>query len=167
MLANDVGKFGEIPLKQYKKPTSLGLKQVFVGPLLPPNPDPSGLKSYVRIDDMWLASFFVTEIGSCPSWSDFNQTICQGKFETSKIDILPFVNYDPTQPDTLYSALSFVQDCTRKYKLGAVPVTFDQPLYIKAAEIVASFPDLTGVCCQARRLSLYYVLFGLLGIYHE
>ena len=31
-LAVNVGRFAEIPLKRYKKPSSPGLKQVFIGP---------------------------------------------------------------------------------------------------------------------------------------
>ena len=54
----------------------------------------------------------------------------------SKIHILPFINQDPSQTDTIYSALCFAQMLSEKYGLGLCPVTFDQPLYIKAAEIV-------------------------------
>ena len=106
---------------------------------------------------------FVTDIGYCPSWSGFNQTVCHGKFDISKIDILPFVNHDPTQPDTLYSALSFIQNTAVKYKLGVVPVKFDQPIYItciKAADIVAPSPDLTNLFV---RLGGFHSVMSYLG----
>jgi hypothetical protein len=60
--------------------------------------------------------------------------------ERSKIQILPFVNQDPSQPDTIYSALCFAQELSEEHGLGVCPVTFDQPLYIKATEIVKSSP---------------------------
>ena len=52
---------------------------------------------------------------------------------------------DPNQPDTIYSALSYAQGLCEKQKLGIAPVTFDQPLYIKAVDIVQSSPDLDKV----------------------
>ena len=80
-----------------------------------------------------------------------------------KIDILPFINHDLPQPDTLYSALSFVEDCSRKYKLGVVQVTFDQPLYIKASKIVASSPDLTNVFVMQSGFHFVISYLGCLG----
>ena len=77
-----------------------------------------------------------------------------------RIDILPFVNHDPNQPDTLHSALSFVEECSQKYDFGPVPVTFDQPLYIKAAEIVASSSDITNVFV---RLGGFHFVMSYLG----
>ena len=50
-----------------------------------------------------------------------------------------------------------------KYKLGVVPVTFDQPLYItciKAADIVASSPDLTNIFI---RLGGFHLVMSYLG----
>ena len=81
----------------------------------------------------------------------------------SKIDIIPFVNHNPTQPDTLYSALSFIQSATEKYKLGAVPVTFDQPLNIKAADIVASSPELSNVFLRLGGFNLVMSYLGSVG----
>ena len=66
----------------------------------------------------------------------------------SRIDILPFIKMDPNQPDTIYSALSYAQSLCDKQKLGIAPVTLDQPLYIKAVDILASIqpsPDLDKV----------------------
>ncbi len=56
----------------------------------------------------------------------------------SMIQVLPFVNQDPSQPATIYTALCFAQKLSEQYGLGICPVTFDQPLYIKAVEIVKS-----------------------------
>ena len=48
----------------------------------------------------------------------------------------------------IHYTLSSIQNAAVKYKLGVVPVTFDQPLYItciKAVDIVALSPDLTNI----------------------
>ena len=50
-----------------------------------------------------------------------------------------------------------------KYKLGIVPVTFDQPLYIpciKTADIVAPSPDLTNIFA---RLGGFHLVMSYLG----
>lgn len=109
---------------------------------------------------MWLSSYFMSDPVRCPSWSGFNQTVCQREFGVSRIDILPFINHDPNQPVTIYSALSFVQQLSVRYKLGAVSVTFDQPLYIKASEIVESSPDLTSIFI---RLGGFHLMMSYLG----
>ena len=44
---------------------------------------------------------------------------------------------------TIYSAFCFAQNLCEQHGIGACPVMFDHPLYIKAAEIVASSPDLS------------------------
>ena len=40
--------------------------------------------------------------------------------------------------------------------LGICPVTFDQPLFIKASEIVIASPDLTKVCIRLGDIHLLY-----------
>lgn len=78
-----------------------------------------------------------------------------------KILILPFINQDPTQPDTIYSAVCFAQNLAEKYRLGLCPVTFDQPLYIKAAKIVkSSHPGLKNVVV---RLGGFHLLMSYMG----
>ena len=74
-----------------------------------------------------------------------------------------FVNHDSIHPDTLYPALSFIQNAAVKYKLGVVPVMFDQPIYItciKAVDIVAPSPDLTNIFI---RLGGFHLVMSYLG----
>lgn len=113
------------------------------------------------LDSMWLSSYFVADPTRCPMWGGFNQTVVtQGNFDISRIDILPFINHDPSQPGTLYSALSFVQQLSVRYNLGVSSVTFDQPLYSKATEIVESCPDLTNVFI---RLGGFHLIMSYMG----
>lgn len=64
--------------------------------------------------------------------------MCSDQYERSRIEVLPFINLEPSNPSTIYTALCFAQSQCESYGLKVCPVTFDQPLYIKAAEIVAS-----------------------------
>ena len=74
-----------------------------------------------------------------------NCAIPRDSLKDSRIVILPFINLNPSDLTTLYSALSFAKtQCDNcGFKLG--PVAFDQPLYIKAAEFIAPSPDLNFV----------------------
>lgn len=81
--------------------------------------------------------------------------------ERSNIQILPFVNQDPSQPDTIYSALCFAQKLSEEHGLGVCPVTFDQPLYIKATEIVKSSP--TQLNNIVIRLGGFHLLMSYMG----
>ncbi len=78
----------------------------------------------------------------------------------TRIEILPFINLDPGNASTIYTALSFAQKQSEKYGLGTCAVTFDQPLYIKAAEIVSASPDLSKVIA---RLGGFHLLMSYMG----
>ncbi len=124
-----MGQFAEIPIKRYRKPAVSGLRNIHIEPLEPPIPNSPSLKLTKAMDTVWLASFYVSDPEHCPSWSGVNQISCkQGEYDISRKDILPFINQDPTQPDTIYSALSYAQDMTVKYKLGVSSATFDHSL---------------------------------------
>ena len=81
------------------------------------------------------------------------------KHDINRIDILPFINLDPTRPDTIYSALSYVQTlCDKQQRIA--PVTFDQLLFIKASEIVHSSFDLGRVVI---RLGGFHFIMSYMG----
>ena len=82
------------------------------------------------------------------------------QYERSRIETLPFINLDPSNLSTIYTALCFAQKQCENYGLRVCPVTFDQPLYIKAAEIVASSRDLDKVIV---RLGGFHLLMSYLG----
>ena len=110
------------------------------------------------LDTLWLARYPV-EITPRTSWSVYMQvaTSC-GFYDKRRVEVLPFINLDPTKPSTIYTALHFAQkQCERQGKLTC-PVTFDQPLYIKAAEIVAASEDLGKNIHSTWRLPLNHVL---------
>ena len=99
----------------------------------------------------------------CPSWSGFVQISLSGLYEKSKIEILPFINQDPSNLNTIYSAHYFAQQLTERHGLGISPVTFDQPLYIKAVEIDMSSPDLPNIFVLLGGFHLLMSYMGSLG----
>ena len=101
-------------------------------------------------DSVWVSSFpLLFPLGvTCPNWSGFMQVSVQKEtYQTSSIQVLPFINLDPTKLDTIYSALTFApeqmvkQDPTPPVgKKLLAAVTFDQPLFAKADDIALTNP---------------------------
>jgi len=48
--AQTIRKFGDVPVKLYRKPSVPGLKLVVFGPLEAPKPDPPGLMNATSLD---------------------------------------------------------------------------------------------------------------------
>ena len=67
------------------------------------------------------------------------------EFQTSRIEILPFINLDPPNLSTIYTVLCFAQELCEKSNKKTCIVTFGQPLFQKASEIVASSNNLDKV----------------------
>lgn len=81
-------------------------------------------------------------------------------YEISEIKILPFINHPASEPSSVYTALIFASEEAKKFKQKHVFVTFDQALYVKAIEILASNPDLSNVIA---RLGGFHLLMSYLG----
>lgn len=111
-------------------------------------------------DSLWIVGY-ILELAPCPSWGGFiKMAVKSDQYETSRIEILPFINLEPSNPSTIYTALCFAQKLCKKHGLQICPVTFDQPLYIKAAEIVAAEQDLDKIIVH---LGGFHLLMSYLG----
>ena len=127
------------------------------------------------LDNVWLPSFarLLPLSIKCPNWTGFRETAVRGnKHDRSSITILPFVNLDHTKLDTLYSALIFaqkqienhqkssegLQDARQIKIIGAV--TFDQPLFAKADDIVQASPEIDRIFV---RLGGFHLIMSYLG----
>lgn len=54
----------------------------------------------------------------------------------SNIKMLPIININPSDPTCIYSTLLFVIDQSKKLNVETPSITFDQPLWYKATDIV-------------------------------
>lgn len=61
-----------------------------------------------------------------------------GKFDTSRINFLPFVNGTPSDYSTLYTAIKHSISEAEALGLRTCILTFDQPLYAKSRDIVVA-----------------------------
>lgn len=81
-------------------------------------------------------------------------------FMRSKIICLPFIIYPPSQYDTINTSLLLAVEKCKTSNQKTCFVTFDQPLYAKAQEIVANNPTFANVFV---RLGGFHLLMSFLG----
>ena len=149
--ALQLGRFCQILIHMYRKARGDGLKTTFIGSLKPRTVSaPATIKLVTSLDYEWLTRFSLPQQlkAKCPNWSGFMQAAVKGQsHEKSSIQILPFINLDPTEPTTIYTALLYAEqqivDQEMKQSRGmeqrqkmVTAITFDQPLYAKADDIV-------------------------------
>ena len=161
--ASITGSFGNVPIRTYEKPETPVLQQITVRRLsLSPEEASRSLMRAMKLDSLWMAGCTM-EILPRPSWAGFVQAAMKtsGLYAVSSVHALPFINLDPTKPSAIYSALMFAADECKKNDKAWCIVTFDQPLYQKASEIVAASP--TNLGNVTVRLGGFHLLISFMG----
>ena len=97
--------------------------------------------------------------GRRPMWSGYMQSICEGHHPvTSKVLMLPILDLNPSDMTCVRSVLGFVSKQASLLRMPSTCVTFDQPLYSKAIDIVIA-DDLNVVV----RLGGFHTLMNFMG----
>lgn len=98
--AEVAGTYGQIPIRTYRKPVVPGLQSVTVEPL---SICDSHILQISVLDSVWVLGYMM-RITPCLPWSGFMRTALKNdEFQTSRIEALPFINLDPTNPSTIYT----------------------------------------------------------------
>lgn len=96
-----------------------------------------------------------------PNWSGSMQHIFSGDdyfVPKSEVLLLPIVDNKPSDDDCIYSTLAYIQTQAQRLNVPTPCVTFDQPLWIKAIEIIKS-KSLNIVC----RLGGFHTMMSFVG----
>ena len=116
------------------------------------------IKLQRNIDLLWEMSFLFTE-ASRPGWSGFMQVYRKGSFPgKSEITLLPIINLNPNDNSCIYSTLLFIIGQAKKTNTCSPCITFDQPLWLKAVQIITE-KSLHILC----RLGGFHTLMSYLG----
>lgn len=102
------------------------------------------------------------QIPNVPSWRGYMEALSHAEdYEVTQVYCLPFVNMPPSNYDTINSVLNHAHvECLRINQKTSF-VTFDQPLYAKARELLANDQNnLKGVIV---RLGGFHMLMSFLG----
>ena len=151
------GRFGNIPgLQQrkkaglftekrgveiipYFKSSEIGQGKLKLSPILELN-SAITLPLEINYDFVWHCGWFSTfNNNTRPNWSGFMQcatsTLKESKSQ-STVQFLPIIDLSPSSVTGIYSTLLFIIGQARKIGVEIPCVTFDQPLWVKAMEII-------------------------------
>lgn len=98
-----------------------------------------------------------------PGWNGFMEQVTDGlQFSRSKILFLPFIRTPPTDYNTVFTSLMEASNQSTAHGQKITFVTFDQPLFIKARDIVESghHRELNSVVV---RLGCFHLLLSFMG----
>ena len=151
-----------IPITPYVRPdTPDGSTLLTFKPLVELD-HPEFLPASLNLDTIWDSGWFCKDTTRPrPNWSGFMQTTSTGlgrDHPVSSIQFLPMIDLDPGDPTCIYSTLLFVERQALKLNIETACITFDQPLWLKAMEIISS-KRLKVVC----RLGGFHTLMSFLG----
>lgn len=160
-----IAEAGSVQLVPYHHPVNGGLRTVkvadieinFEHKIVPPADDIA-----------WLYAKNSEFSAIVPGWNGFMESGTRGeKFECSKIVCLPFISAPPTDYNTLYTSLLAAVDQCKAVGQKTCIVTFDQPLFWKARELVANIPELRNVVVRLGGFHLLMSFMGAMGAIME
>ena len=114
----------------------------------------------VNLDLLWSTGWLFPDAARPkPNWSGFMQHVCTGKHSAvSEVSMLPILDLNPNDMTCVYSTLVFVEEQAKHLNIVTPCITFDQPLWVKAVEIVRA-AKLNVVC----RLGGFHMTMSFLG----
>ncbi|KAE8738446.1 hypothetical protein FOCC_FOCC016069 [Frankliniella occidentalis] len=149
-LAVDVSK-GRAPILPYAKAANVGLKTLTLEHVNVQRMTNAMLKA-IRKDLVWISGCCLpsrldrplTAILGYSGFMEIAHTL-SGPCDVSGVDVLPFINLDPTDRSCVYSALRFaLLQCDEQRQKSCI-ATLDLPLYMKAVDITLTSEELENV----------------------
>ena len=116
------------------------------------------LPSNLLFDYLWHASYFLPNPRA--SWSGYMSDVSAAQDHPGKaaISMLPIIDLNPNNMNCIYRTLRFIESQARYLENVTTVVTFDQPLWMKATEIINS-KSMDIVCI----LEGFHLLMSFLG----
>lgn len=158
---NDVVKDKGVPIIQYISPHEKGLNSLIYKPILHLQA-PHIIPSTVYFDLLWHSGWhFSTPTRPRPSWSGFMQHVFSDSLHPtpkSEVLFLPIIDLNPSDQCCIYSTLLYVQCQAEKLSIPTPCITFDQPLWVKAVDIIKD-KSMNIVC----RLGGFHTMMSFMG----
>jgi hypothetical protein len=158
MRMGEVARGRGIDILHYIPPTTKALSKVIlkeVKDLM----QPFQLPATVNLDLVWQSGWLFRDSAKQPYWSGFMQHVCSGDHApVSEVRPLPIIDLNPSDENCVFTTLSFVAQQTEKLNIETPCITFDQPLWLKATEIVQA--TVMNVFC---RLGGFHMLMSFIG----
>ncbi|KYN03290.1 hypothetical protein ALC62_05871 [Cyphomyrmex costatus] len=158
----EIGRFGFLPPQLFDRGTVNGLNNIIVHNF-------NEIQDELDIssaDFVWLYKKNVHPLET-EGWSGFQEEYHRSSdYDTSRIIPLPFVNNPPSDYNTIFTVLiEAAQKCKARGQERCF-ITFDQPLYLKAREIIScvnTANDPHNLLSITVRLGGFHMLMSFLG----
>ena len=124
-----------IPITDYITPAESGLSKVTFAPLMHLQV-PFILPLDVNLDLLWHSAYFFNK-GQRVNWSGYMSATSAGEYPGKAIvTFLPILDLNPSDSTCIYSVLNFISSQANTLGIQTPILTFDQPLWLRAMEIV-------------------------------
>ena len=161
---HDVEKRGLFDLQTYRAPSTSGYSNIVARNMASLKIKPLSYEHDRTLNLFWLNGTWLEGPEECkPGWSGCMEMLyATREFQTSAVVPLPFINLAPSNLSTVYTALLQAAAKGTSNGQSITMVTFDQPLYAKAREIVAAAPDDSPLKSLFIRLVGFHLLMSFL-----
>lgn len=137
---SDIAGKGKIVLQEYPYKTGNGLEN-YKFPEIQDNID-LNLTQSSKLFIFWMVRKYINPLFK--GWNGYTDDLFIKKseeksYEVSEIYFSPFIHANPTDYNTIFTAIKESVDETMRLNMKTCVVTFDQPLYIKARDIVGAY----------------------------
>lgn len=158
----NLAELAKIELVPYDSPRLAGLNTVHIMNLDQIYPVPAAIVP-TSVDLLWLYAKWTCN-DTVPGWNGFMEQVTEElPYDDSKILYLPFMNAPPTDNTTVHTTLLHAcktgNACGQQTKF----VTFDQQLYWKAVDILATLRDNEELKNVVVRLGGFHLLMSFMG----
>uniref|UniRef100_A0A8D8VLF7 Uncharacterized protein n=1 Tax=Cacopsylla melanoneura TaxID=428564 RepID=A0A8D8VLF7_9HEMI len=135
--AESISRIGTVEVQMFDRTNNVGLAGIPINELSACFPI-GGTIVPSATNLLWLYSKY-NEFPDVGGWNGFLEEIsAKMKYEITYIDCQPFINGPPSDLNTVYTALLCSVEKTQSLGQVTTFVTFDQPLYFKARDVLAS-----------------------------
>ncbi|XP_068708169.1 uncharacterized protein [Montipora foliosa] len=115
-----------------------------------------------NLDVLWKTSLLFDTMR--PAWAGMMQVIHQGNHKgKSSITFLPMIDMNPSNVTCVSSTLKFVSEHAQRHNIANPIVTFDQPLWWKAFNIIQTEPADSDLRKVILRLGAFHTEMSFLG----
>jgi hypothetical protein len=162
--AEKLAAVSKIKLQRYTASNSKGIDDIVVKNPAEIRNLQSATSVHSFLDFLWMSGSWLSPPKN-PNWSGYMELVTKGNtnYQTSKVITLPFVNLPPSSLDAIYTVLKFAANECKKYGQQTCFVTFDQPLYVKAVDIVAASISDNELSSVIVRLGGFHLLMSFMG----
>lgn len=158
-----IGSFGLRTVSFYTRTEKSGYSNITVEDITQQDLEPESAVVSRYLDTLWAAGTLLDV--NRTGWNGFMERAYGNtpSYEVSSVIPLPFVNLSPNNFSTIYTCLLFAAEECQSRGQSHVLVTFDQPLFAKATEIVLAAAPGSPLSRVVVRLGGFHLLLSFLG----